>query len=309
MRSITQRISLVVVGCFVWMILSSLAASAQVNPNCPSGWTGEICSVPSSVSFSNIYLGLSSGTKVLTIYNNTSSGTLYIETIGFSCTTGSPSDFGIASGTVPYQMGQTQTLTHYSIFFEPHTATTYNCDFVLTMLDGYVLDVPITATGLSSTATATLNKVSMNFPNQPVGVAAASQPVTISNTGTSSLTLNSISVSPPDFAYLNTITFPLSIAASGSYTVNVTYNPTYVRSETGTINFVYAQVPPNGVTLTGNGVAATTLDISTNPTLPQATQGYAYQANLATSGGTGPYTWALASGSSLPPGLSISSAG
>jgi hypothetical protein len=63
------------------------------------------------------------------------------------------------------------------------------------------------------------------------------------------------------------------------------------------------------VTLSGNGIAATALTISTNPTLPQATQGYAYEAALATSGGVGPYTWSLASGSTLPSGLTLSSTG
>jgi hypothetical protein len=254
-------------------------------------------------------LGLDSGNKVITVYNNTSSGTLFIETIGFTCTTGSASDWGIASGTVPFQLGQTQMLTHYSIFFQPHTATTYNCDFVLTMLDGYVLDVPLTGTGLTSTASSTLNKMSLSFPNQTIGTASTTQPVTITNNGTSALTLNSISIAPTDFAYTNNITFPVTINSNSSYTVNVNYQPAYVRNESGAINFVYEQVPVNGVTLSGNGVAATSLDISTNPTLPQATQGYAYQTQLATSGGTGPYTWALAAGSSLPPGLSISTSG
>lgn len=310
MGSRTLKTSLLLLGFFMLAtMLASTRASAQVNKNCPSGWTAEICSVPGSLTFPNTYVGITSGTKVLTIYNNTSSGTLFIETIGFTCTTGSPADWGIASGTVPYQMGQTQTLTHYSIFFQPHSAIAESCDFVLTMLDGFVLDVPITGTGETSTATANLNVTSMNFANQTIGVASPTQSVTISNTGSSGLTVTSISVSPPDFAYTNAITFPLTINPSSSYTVNVDYQPAYVRSESGTINFIYTQVPPNGVSLTGNGVAATTLDVSTNPTLAQATQGYAYQATLATSGGTGPYTWALASGSSLPPGLSLSSAG
>jgi Bacterial Ig-like domain (group 1) len=307
MGSSTRAIALVLAVCFLLVAASGIASAS--NSNCPSGWTIEICSVPASVNFANTYVGLDSGSTVLTIYNNlNSSAQITIETIGFSCTTGSSGDWGIASGTVPFQMGTVQTMTHYSIFFQPHTAIAESCDFVITMLDGTVLDVPITGTGESSTATSTLNAMSMSFPNQTVGTTSQSQSVTITNSGTSALTLSSISVVPPDFS-TNNITLPATIDAKSSLTVDVYYTPAHVRSETGALNFVYDQVPVNGVALTGNGVAATSLVISTNPTLPQATQGYAYETTLATSGGTGPYTWSLAAGSSLPPGLSLSSAG
>lgn len=54
----------------------------------------------------------------------------------------------------------------------------------------------------------------------------------------------------------------------------------------------------------GNG-----LRITTGSTLTAATVGAAYNQTLAASGGTSPYTWALATGSSLPAGLSLSTAG
>jgi len=53
----------------------------------------------------------------------------------------------------------------------------------------------------------------------------------------------------------------------------------------------------------------TVLTVSSYPTLPSATANAAYQANLTATGGTGPYTWALTSGSILPAGLTLSSAG
>ena len=48
--------------------------------------------------------------------------------------------------------------------------------------------------------------------------------------------------------------------------------------------------------------------LSATASLPNATVGASYDAPLEASGGTGPYSWALAFGS-LPPGLSLSSAG
>jgi hypothetical protein len=52
-----------------------------------------------------------------------------------------------------------------------------------------------------------------------------------------------------------------------------------------------------------------TLTISTTSPLPAGTAGAAYNQTLAASGGTAPYTWTVAAGSSLPAGLALSSAG
>jgi hypothetical protein len=94
-----------------------------------------------------------------------------------------------------------------------------------------------------------------------------------------------------------------------SLTFSVIYMPSHITSEVGAIDLTYNNLIDNGVTLTGNGIAATSLVISSFPTLPQATQSAAYQATLATSGGVGPYTWSLGTGSTLPLGLVLSSSG
>ncbi len=54
--------------------------------------------------------------------------------------------------------------------------------------------------------------------------------------------------------------------------------------------------------------AASVLTISTGSPLPDGTVASVYSTALSASGGTAPYTWALASGT-LPPGLSLSSGG
>jgi hypothetical protein len=303
---------LILLGCLLLTALATSPAFAQnptQNSNCPAGYTGEICSVPASWSFPNTFVGKSSGSKVIAIYNNfTTDAPITIETIAFTCTTGSPTDWALSSGTVPYSMGEIQTLTHYSFFFQPHSAITENCDFVLTMLDGFVLDVPLTGTGKSGGGIATLNASSMSFPNQPLGIPSTPQTVTITNTGTSTIHLEAINISPPSFT-TSPVTLPYQLAANASLTLSVYYTPSEVTSETGVLDLDYDAVPDNGVSISGNGIADTTLAISTNPTLPQATQGYAYQAQLATSGGVGPYTWTVAAGSTLPSGLTLSSAG
>ncbi len=51
------------------------------------------------------------------------------------------------------------------------------------------------------------------------------------------------------------------------------------------------------------------LTITTGPTLTGGIVGRSYSTTLAASGGTTPYTWSVATGSSLPPGLSLSTGG
>ena len=280
------------------ILASTLTLFAQGNT------TTEISSTPSSLSFSNTYVGKASGSKVLTINNLTTSGTIMIETVAFDCTGG----YGISSGIAPFQLGQTQKITHYSIFFQPTAAQTYSCNFVITLNDGSFLDVPISGTGLNTSAVAQVSPSSLTFSNQHVGSTSAGQTVTITNTGTTNLTLNTITPSSPSFT-TSTVILPATISAGSSLPMSVFYTPSQVTSETGALDFTFNEVPDTGSSLTGNGVAASKLAISNNPTLPQATQNAAYQATFATSGGTGPYTFALINGSSLPSGLTLSSSG
>jgi hypothetical protein len=293
MRVLPRRL---LVPAYCFLLSAGLIARAPAQ-------TTEISASPSSVSFPNTYIGKASGSTVITITNLTTSGQVIIESVVFTCP-----GFGIASGVAPFTLGTTQKITHYSIFFQPTVAQVYNCNFQLNLQDGTFLDVPITGTGLTSTATANISTTSMNFANQTVGTISAAQAVTITNTGTSTLTLNAVNVSPPSFT-TNAPTLPYSILAGSNLMLSVFYTPSQVGSETGALDLDYTQVPDNGLTLSGNGVAATSVKISTPPTLPQATQNSAYQLTLATNGGIGPFTWALASGSTLPSGLTLSSTG
>jgi hypothetical protein len=278
-------------SCFLAITVLTLPAFAQ-----------EISSTPTSLTFTNTYVGKASGNKTLTITNLTS-GQIVISTVSFSCP-----GFGLASGLAPFTLGTVQKITHYSIFFQPTAAQAYNCNFVITMRDGFVLNVPLTGTGLTTTATASVSPTALTFANQTIGVPSAPQSVTITNTGTQSVKLNAITPVPSSFT-ISGVTLPAQIMPTKSLTFSVVYTPSHITSEVGAIDLTYNNLIDNGVTLTGNGVAATSLVISSSPILPQATQSAAYQATLATSGGVGPYTWSLDTGSTLPLGLVLSSSG
>jgi hypothetical protein len=294
MQRTTRRTMLYPAFFFVLVVTAITPALSQ---------TTDLSASPSSLSFGQTYVGKASGSQVVTINYLLKSGNVVIESIKFDC-----AGYGIASGVAPFTLNTGQKLTHYSIFFQPTAVQTYNCNFILSLGDGTSLIVPLSGTGAQTSAAPALNVSSMSFPNQTVGTTSAPQTVTITNNGNSVSTLNTITLSPASFT-TSTVTLPYAIASKTSLTFSLYYTPSSVTSETGALDLTYKETPDNGISLTGNGVAATALTISSSPTLPQGTQNSAYQATLATSGGIGPYTWALSPTSTLPSGLTLSSAG
>ena len=293
MKFAMRRNLSIIACCFLLLGLTAAAAFGQNST--------DITSSPASWTFTNTYVGLESGAKVFTI-TNVSGGGLTITSIGFDCAA-----FGISSGIAPFSFGATQSITHYSIFFQPSAAQTYNCNFAIHLSDGTYLNIPLTGTGLSTTAVASVSTATMNFPNQTVGTTSAGQTVNVTNTGTTSLNLTNITTSPLNFS-TSAVTLPVLIHPGTSVPITVYYTPNAAISQNGTLDLTYDSVVDNGVSLSGNGVASSTVDIATSTTLPQATQNAAYQATLTSSGGTGPFTWAVTSGS-LPSGLAMSSSG
>ncbi len=263
----------------------------------------EISASPSSVNFANTYVGRASGSTVITI-SDTSTAMVVIQTIGFDCP-----GFGIASGIAPFTLNSGQKITHYSIFFQPTVVQTYNCNFIVNLKDGTFLDVPLTGIAQSTGAKSSVNVSSLNFPNQPLGTTSAGQTVTITNTGTSVLTLNTLTPIPLSFS-TSTVATPATIAANGGQlSFSVYYTPSQAISEIGALDLTFKEIPDSGVTLSGNGVTPPGVEVATASILPQATKSSAYQTQLTASGGTPPYTWSVAAGSSLPLGLTLSSAG
>ena len=261
----------------------------------------QLTSTPSSLSFSNTYIGLNSTSKSISV-KNTGTSSVTINSITSSCP-----EFKLSSGTTPQTLAK-NAATSYSFYFAPQAAQLYSCNYTLVPSSGSNLVVPVSGTGLSTAAVVSPSTTSLTFANQSVGTPSATQSVKISNTGTASIQLTGITITPPTFA-ITPVTLPITIKSNSSTTLNVSYSPTQAISETGVLGLVYNQAPEQVVDLYGNGVAASSLVIADVATLPVATVAAAYQAQLIANSGTSPYTFSLQSGSTLPSGLTISGAG
>src|SRR5262249_55664872 len=101
---------------------------------------------------------------------------------------------------------------------------------------------------------APLSVTSLAFGNVVQGVSSTAQSVTLSNTGTTALTLSSIAASG-DFAETNTC--GASLASGADCQISVVFTPSTLGTITGSLTITDdAPNSPQAIALSGTGVAA-----------------------------------------------------
>jgi Putative Ig domain len=254
---------------------------------------------PTGVTFPPQPNGTISGPQNVTVYNL---GSTTVTLTGFTSTIPEY----VISGTIPVTIAP-GTWANFTVTFHPDSAKTFSGNLTATFDIAPTQKATVTGLGTSLTAVATLNKTSLSFASQPLGTTSPTQAVTITNTGTTQFKVTGVTITYP-FSQTG-FTTAVVVSPGKSLTLQVSFFPVAIGSTNGTMLITYDVLPNAGVSMTGTGAAATSLGIDTYPTLPSATQNAAYQVTLAAVGGVAPYTWALASGSTLPAGLSLSSSG
>jgi hypothetical protein len=117
--------------------------------------------------------------------------------------------------------------------------------------------ITLAGTGVGGSPSVTLSPTSVTFATQAVGTTSGAQVVTLTNTGSGSLSITSISIAgtnPSDFGETNTC--GTSVAAGASCAISVTFAPlgSNTRTATASIND-NASGSPQTVPLTGVGTA------------------------------------------------------
>jgi hypothetical protein len=231
------------------------------------------------------------------VISNTCATKMTINSFSFG-----PSVFKLLAGWAPDTVTQNQVMT-YEIVFAPQAAQTYTGNFTVNIAGYSPVVVTLNGTGQLPGAIGSLSSSSLTFDNVPLGTTSAPQNLVLKNTGTRGLTIVNIYTDPP-FAVTGFAVNQV-VKAGSSLTLPVTFSPSFTGSFNGTLVVTSNNLPPMGTTLYGTAVAPS----SSFPTLPVATQQAAYLATLESTNGTGAVTWSVASGSSLPGGLSLSSTG
>lgn len=161
----------------------------------------------------------------------------------------------------------------------------------------------------------TITAVSVDFPKQSTSLTVKVEPPpAITTTSLSSATLNQSYSQPvnatggvPPLSWTvssGSLPAGLSLAPSTTDTVNITGKPTTAGNSTFTITVTDA----TGTSATSGplNIVVSTLAFATTSPLTPGMVNTAYPGvQFAATGGTAPYTFSLATGSTLPPGLTL----
>jgi hypothetical protein len=113
----------------------------------------------------------------------------------------------------------------------------------------------LSGTGLATPPSVSLTPALTSFQGQTLETTSASQTLTLTNTGGSTLTVTGIAITG-DFAQTNNC--PPSLAPGASCALFVTFTPTLIGTRTGTVSTTgNAENSPQSASFTGNGLAST----------------------------------------------------
>lgn len=228
------------------------STGVSTSPNQQGSGSGSTVSAtisPNSLSFGNATVG-SSSTKTVTI-TNTGSADLVITAINISA-----SAFSVPGISLPLTVAPGASYTASVVFTPQSVGSATGSASVVSNLSSSPTAVSLAGTGVS-TPVGILNAspTSVSFGSVNVG-STASKNVTLSNSGTATVNVQSISVTGLGFN-ISTST-PFAISAGKSTSVAITFTPQTAGTANGTATFVSdAGNSPANVSLTGTGTTAT----------------------------------------------------
>ena len=257
-----------------------------------SGWslhylafsTG-VYTTPSALNFGSLAVGQTSSAQSVSVLNPTSSAAA-VSSIAVAGPFAETNNCGssIAAG------GSCTA----SVTFTP-TASGAQSGVLTVTAGGVTSTTTLSGTGTAPGSVLNASPGALSFPSEVVGVAAPSQTVTVTNSGTTSATVSSVAVTGPYTETNNCST----IAVNGSCTVTVGFTPTAGGANPGTLTITSnANNSPTTVSLSGTGIGATT-NLALTGTMTASSNASGYPATNANDGNTGTY-WESLDGSAYP---------
>lgn len=230
-------------------ISDSAVGSPQTVSLTGNGTGAAVSFSPASLNFGDQLVNTSSTAQTITMTNGGS------ETLDISSITAS-GDYSIASNTCGSTLAAAASCK-INVKFTPAGTGTLTGD--VTVADnGYGSPQMVPLTGVGVQGVATLNPASLTFGLQLLNTSSAPQTVTFTNTGTASITINSISV-PKSFPQTNNC--GTTVAVGGSCTFTVTFDPDATGNLSGTISiYDNAASSPQKISVSG-----TSTEVSLSP--------------------------------------------
>jgi hypothetical protein len=259
-------------------ITDTSSTSPHVITGIGTGWMGDGQPASTSLTFPSTAVGQSSAAQTI-LFNNI--GNLQLNVSGVTVT-GDFAETDNCSGGI-----NVGTSCAINVVFKP-TAAGAQTGTLSIADDGAGSPHVVNLSGTGSGPAAVVSPSTLTFAPQTTGTTSAAQKVTLTDSGTSALSITSIAASG-DFGETNTC--GLSVAASTNCIVSVTFTPTASGVRTGTLMITdSASSSPQTVSLTGTGISPASATVSpTSLTFASQTQGTtstAQAVTLTNSGGS-----------------------
>jgi hypothetical protein len=205
---------------------------------------------PSSIAFPTTVIGVTSDAQIVTV-KNTGAVTATLNSIvlgGLSATSFEQ------IGTCGKTLGAGTSCSLY-VAFKPASAAALSATITVTdSVAGSPEKVTLTGTGTAA-PTVKLSATSLAFPTTVHGSTSVAQAITLTNSGTATLTLSSISLTgtnPADFQALDTC--GATLAPTASCTVYVAFKPVAAATYKATLSIADSGTSsPQTVALSGAG--------------------------------------------------------
>jgi hypothetical protein len=243
-----------------------------------TGVMPQLSATPASLSFGSVNVGSTSAPQTVTLSN---AGAASV-TISQATVTGT--GFSISGLSLPLAVAGGKG-TSFSVTFAPTKAGSATGSIsVLSNASNSPASVTLSGTGNGAQLAAT--PTSTNFGHVLVGNNGV-LPVTLQNTGTSSLTISQANVAGAGFS-ISGPSIPLTLTTGQSTSFSVTFAPTATGSVTGSISLLSSALnSPTSESLSGTGVNSHSTILSW--TASTSTNVAGYNIYCATVSG-GPYT-------------------
>jgi len=258
-------------------VTSSQGASAVISVS-GTGLQAEIGLTPSSANLGNVVVGASNSQTIQ--IKNPGNATL---TITQASVTGA--GFSANGLNLPLAINPGQTST-FNADFQPSTAGSASGSISLVSnAAGSPSVINLTGTGVAATETLSFSTTNVSFGNVNTGTSA-SQGVTITNTGNSSVQISQISVSGTGYSLTGANT-PVTLNASQTLTFTVVFDPATAGSASGSVTVASnAAGSPVTIALSGTGVQAVSHTVGLSWTASTSTVS-GYNVYRSTTSGSG----------------------
>ncbi|HEX5234676.1 MAG TPA: choice-of-anchor D domain-containing protein [Silvibacterium sp.] len=225
------------------------ANSPQTTTLMGTATAGALMFTPGSLTFTSETEGTASAAQTATLTNTTGATvTLSALTVtsGFTQTNNCPVGAFAANATC--------TVT---VMSKPTTVGAYTGAVTAKDSAGAVTQLELNGTGVKApTSTATLSPSTNHFTSVVSGKTGSPVPFTLTNNGTFPIAISQIAISNANFTQTNNCAG--SVAGSGSCTINVTFAPQSIGTQTATLTVTddASNGPTQTAALSGTGLAA-----------------------------------------------------